>query len=485
MSVDLGNKAIIIRDEITEGANTAERVGEWMVLCNDEKADSDVVVFLPEFTDLAQRCIKLADIPIILTSANFINATLDGAHKPSPNASRLLSSYLEVGAAQKITASVNSTYQLIIDTFDPQKDWIAWSSAAWLQSTSLDSKGAFYYTIRVMRKDGANLLPAEINNANLQVTLQIVEGIKPAVSYDEFRETINDITGDVGNYAYNGSRIILKNEIHKFDVSLWKTFPQEATNFLGSSIAIYNNYLFEIEEGVRVKVVNMATKEVDYIFQMEVMNNNHANNANFSNIFYDSSDEYPLLFVSRCDKIGGRECLIYRIQNINGVWTGTHINSIFTDLNPNNWGDSWTIDNKHGYIYHYITLYGDYMIKDGNKCRMTGWRLPSRDEIISGNNITLLGADSITSFDFDYCVLQGACVNNGLIYLMAHNGGDPTLHPFGIWVFDPILGRRISIVPHQRKEPEGIAIYNEKLYWHGRTSNTTTEIPVAIYEYIF
>lgn len=36
MSTDLRNKAIIIRDETVEGANTAERVGGWMVNASDE-----------------------------------------------------------------------------------------------------------------------------------------------------------------------------------------------------------------------------------------------------------------------------------------------------------------------------------------------------------------------------------------------------------------------------------------------------------------
>lgn len=36
MSIDLINKAIVIRDEVIEGANTAERVGQWMVQAAEE-----------------------------------------------------------------------------------------------------------------------------------------------------------------------------------------------------------------------------------------------------------------------------------------------------------------------------------------------------------------------------------------------------------------------------------------------------------------
>lgn len=38
MSTDLKNKAIVIRDETVEGANTAERVGGWMVQSVEELA---------------------------------------------------------------------------------------------------------------------------------------------------------------------------------------------------------------------------------------------------------------------------------------------------------------------------------------------------------------------------------------------------------------------------------------------------------------
>lgn len=50
MSTDLKNKAIIIRDETVEGANTAARVGEWMVQANDEKADNSIA-FSGEITN--------------------------------------------------------------------------------------------------------------------------------------------------------------------------------------------------------------------------------------------------------------------------------------------------------------------------------------------------------------------------------------------------------------------------------------------------
>ncbi len=40
MSQDLRDKAIVIQNETIEGANTANRVGSWMVQCNDEKVDS-------------------------------------------------------------------------------------------------------------------------------------------------------------------------------------------------------------------------------------------------------------------------------------------------------------------------------------------------------------------------------------------------------------------------------------------------------------
>lgn len=69
MSTDLRNKAIIIRDETAEGANTAERVGNWMVQANDEKADNSIA-FSGTYTDADEiKTYGIYRIPQTSTSA--------------------------------------------------------------------------------------------------------------------------------------------------------------------------------------------------------------------------------------------------------------------------------------------------------------------------------------------------------------------------------------------------------------------------------
>lgn len=425
-----------------------------------------------DYINLAEKCLVSVTNEIIVDSTQFINATLNAAHQPSANETRLLSRYLFVGTNISLSVSVNSGYRVILDLFNNLQQWIRFNSETWMQSASLDLTGGFCYTIRVMKVDGNNISPSDIENSGLKVVLTDVPTSEPAAPY-------NLIFGN-GDRQYVGEKVNLKPVQYNFSSSLWKSFPQADTYYLGSSLAIYNNKVFCIEENGKGTILEYTTRNVWGTLTYGQLPN-HANNANFSDTFFDISDTFPLLYLSRCQAGTDMECFVYRFLNDGtGVWNGNLIQTITTDVNPGGYDLSWTIDNDNKILYAYTYLYGNWSQPNNNRCIFYGWKLPDISE-----DILLLKEDALLSFEIPFNILQGACVHNGLIFLNAHGGGYDIKPSQGIWVIDPRLGRIISNIPPQPKESEGIAIYNGMLYWQGRISNTTTNKPQDIYEYVF
>lgn len=278
-------------------------------------------------------------------------------------------------------------------------------------------------------------------------------------------------------YSDNEEEILIFSPT-KYKVNIWKNFVQSESYYLNQSLAIYDDHVFEIEENGRIVILDFQSKEVIGHCMMDIIKN-HANNANFSNIFYKKNDRFPLLYISRCQK-QFHECLVYRIFQDENYWDTQLIQSINTDVNPLNYALSWTIDNTNKIIYCYTYTNGDYNIHQNNNCVIYGWKLPEINQ-----NITLLKENTIQSFEMPYCVQQGAFIHNGLILLNAH-GQTHIGTEFGIWAIDPISGERIWRIPSpSQKELEGISMYNNKLYVSSRTSNNTNLFPLTIYEYEF
>lgn len=286
-----------------------------------------------------------------------------------------------------------------------------------------------------------------------------------------------DDNNDFSDIIYYDTNEALAFKPTKCKVNNWKDFVQSENYYLNQSLAIYNNYVLEVEEGGRIVILDYKTKDRIGICMMDITDN-HANNANFSNIFYEKSDKLPLLYISRCKK-EFHECLIYRIYQDENSWNAQLIQSIKTDVNPSNYALSWTIDNDNKIIYCYTYTNGDYDIYEKNNCIFYGWELP---EI--GQNITLLKENNIRSFEIPYCIQQGAFIYNGLILLNAH--GHTHIGPdFGIWAINPTSGKKVWKITPPSKELEGICMYNNKLYTSNRISNQKELIPLTIYEYEF
>lgn len=319
--------------------------------------------------------------------------------------------------------------------------------------------------------------------------------LKPVTPLQSFAALQNTVLGE-GPNTYIGEKLNLAKinpQINKCTRTLWKDFnstdipdlPQYRFNE-NQSIAIYNGYMFLFNNAGTGAVVDYSTKEIIASFTSGATSQNHQNSAQFTDYFYDSSDEFPLLLQSQMfeNHPGGSnndKCFVYRITRSNDEFTFTLINTIVYDHET--YGVSWCYDQGMGKLYGICFYNGSYNVSNNNPIHVIGFDMPSKADVIAGNQITLTDDDVKSHAVIDHAVIQGAFAYQGTIFLgiqyypYVTNGSC-------VWAIDPLEGRvKSEITLVNSWEPEGVAIYNEHMYVtqrHGSDSENTN--PLRVYE---
>lgn len=300
------------------------------------------------------------------------------------------------------------------------------------------------------------------------------------VYYSEIEELQGSETG---NTEYTGEKVSLTYEsqkTHLCNSTIWKEYTTDNIDanidsnkvfYLNQSMTIYGDYVFFFSENGGGAVASYATKELLSEFDSLPTTLQHHNSAQFSDIFYEDSDEFPLLFVSRCGNAAYRtgaydydEMLIYRIQRQDNAFTFTLVNSI--KLDAQTYGTSWGVDNIRHRLYVAGPRNGNWQVPEGNVTDFWAFNEPTKAEIISGTEIVLHSSEALAYFRNDYFTLQGCAVNNGIYYCGVSAGTQY------VWAVDVMRGRILSKIPMLiNNEIEGVAIYNNKLYTSHKTSD--------------
>lgn len=260
--------------------------------------------------------------------------------------------------------------------------------------------------------------------------------------------------------------------------------------FHGGLCAVYGlEKKLKVPVGVfRLASYNIGTPDWRYI--------NHANQAMFSNTFFEAGDEFPLLFVTtgnsgEADDDGfiGR-CAVERIRHTeNGfsselvqtiIYNNKGIESIRFESPCWGWPASFT-DGKFYYIFsaRYRTTKACKEFADRNAYIITKFRLPD----ISDKKVILMPSDILDQFTapFNIGFTQGGTLKNGKIYYLFGAGNND--YPNAMRIYD--LERHeergnldLSEAIMGNEEPECCAFYGERLLF-----NTNTGTP-TIYEII-
>ena len=305
-----------------------------------------------------------------------------------------------------------------------------------------------------------------------------------------------------GKDEYLGEKIILTNNNpakQRFDFNLWlnlmsENIPELADYNLyrNQSMTIYKNYVFLFQERGTGIVIDYSSKAILSEFTVQPVANQHQNSTQFTDIFYDAADEFPLLINSRCGNSNYSsgvhdldEAQIYRVQKDDEeVFTFTLINTI--KLNAITYGLSWGVDNENKKIYATGNMNGNWSVRVDNPLHYWVWDMPAKDKIISGSPIVLQPSAALSHMMVPFAVFQGLTINGGLIYEAVQEiVNNQAVNK--LWVVDMSKNRILSKVPLEAEyEPEGVAIYNEKLYVSQKKGNDTEALnPVKIFELVF
>lgn len=309
---------------------------------------------------------------------------------------------------------------------------------------------------------------------------------------------VNAIKLNVSKYSadtenlYFGDKIVLNNDSttqHSVNITLWKDFVGDEIPSLASyslhlnqSMTIYGGYVFLFSPGI-CTILDYSTKNIVGSCNYEPASHQHANSAQFTDMYYASDDEFPLLLLSRCGNSasgsGYDECLIYRITRSESTFTMTLVN----DIMPNfaTYGASWGIDNNTGLLYMSTTINGTWQVTENNPIMFSAYKMPTLTEILSSNEILIDKDDVIAKMLIPHYTLQGMAVNGGIIYTgITYNGHN-------VWAAD-IWNNRVKskIKLTSNYEVEGVAVYDGKIYVSQKIGTDTEAVnPCKIYELSF
>lgn len=344
--------------------------------------------------------------------------------------------------------------------------------------------------IMVVKGTDTEYVPSDPNVYGIY-TDGVLKAVAPLKSFADLQ---NRIIG-VGQNTYIGEKISLSKidqTVNKCDRSLWKDFNSTDTPGLSQyrldqhqSLAIYNGHVFLFNNAGTGAVVDYNTKEILSSFTCGETTKNHQNSAQFTNYFYDPSDEFPLLLQSQMqyNQSGSNndKCFVYRIIRDGNNFTFTLINTI--SYNHETYGVSWCCDNATGTLYGVCLYNGSYDVANNNPIHILSFDMPSLAGISSGTPITLNELDIKTHAVIDHAVIQGAFYYNGMLFLSMQHYPYVT-NGSCIWVIDPRQGRiKSEITLVNSWEPEGVAIYNERIYVTQRRGNDSENVnPLRIYE---
>ena len=224
--------------------------------------------------------------------------------------------------------------------------------------------------------------------------------------YSEDTLTSSDTTY---NTYYKGDELHLSdgsmsNHRHGCNINLWASYNITDNTDIDAyyyaysqGLAAWGGYLFNLceSDGTHndIQVIEMSTKQVVSAVTLDSPSHpNHKNTAFFSDIYYDDSDEFPLLFSSRCSGNGSSEdydqCTIYRVVRDGTTFTYTYVNKI-TVSGSTTYGIGYAFDRNRRLLYASAPTKGNWTVTTNNPVVHWVFNMPSTSAILSGVAITL------------------------------------------------------------------------------------------------
>lgn len=222
--------------------------------------------------------------------------------------------------------------------------------------------------------------------------------------------------------------------------------------------AAYGDYLFQFQDhNAAVLIYNLAKKCFIKKITLTPNNNNHCNQASFSDIFYEEKDIFPLLYVSGSSQGTYSHVQVYRITFEED---SIEIGQIQEIILPKKTNDNWVsytcsiIDNENHYLYAYASNASTRIIK---------FNIPDfHQETVKLYDNDILDFTLLEHIDHQ----QGGIIRNGIFYMIfgVPGWGDTVwLRLFNLETKTEIARYNLSEKDF-KGEPESIFFYNNELY---------------------
>lgn len=243
-----------------------------------------------------------------------------------------------------------------------------------------------------------------------------------------------------------------------YGVKISKYMGQSSSGGSVQGAAAYGEYLFQFQDhNEAVYIYNLANKSFIKKIELTPNSNNHCNQLSFSDLFYDKTDFFPLLYVSGSRTATYNQIQVYRITGKNENIDIEQIQEIILPpRNDTNWV-SWTcsiIDNENRYLYAYASNASTRLIK---------FEIPDfHPKIVKLTDSDILGFIPIDHIDHQ----QGGIIKNGIFYMIygVPSWGDKVwLRIFNLETKTETVRFNLSECKF-KGEPEGLFFYNNELF---------------------
>ena len=270
-------------------------------------------------------------------------------------------------------------------------------------------------------------------------------------------ESLEKTISGIGSHYYQGEKVILDD--NSFDSEIIGTLSSGTSSRQGG--AIFGDHLFQFHNTLATIVVyNLKTGKNVQILNLTANSNNHAGSGGFGNEFYNSSDPFPILYISSMNE---KKVYGYRITGAEGSWSIELVQTISFDF-------AWyipniAIDRENNMIVIFGYTKNSWSDSNNNLSVITSCVLPS----LTDGDVTLTEFSNARKIPFIYAE-QGAFARLGKLYLSYGN----TISKCGMHVIDYISGITVSHAPFEsigNFEPEAFAFYESNIIMTDQNGN--------------
>lgn len=266
-----------------------------------------------------------------------------------------------------------------------------------------------------------------------------------------------------GTVSYYGQKIDVSK---KFYIPLYyMSFKITSSNSVQGG-AVYGDYYIQFtDKQSNFTVIDLKNRKVVQDTALTPVDTYHCNNVNFSDIFYDENDVFPLLYVSM-ENIAEHKVLVYRLVGNVGEITLQLIQTITFDApeSCNVYYPNACIDTDNGLLIQIGYTTNSYQKSDTNKIIFNTFNLPS----LSNSNVSLPDNEKIDSFTLPSLhATQGSFVLDGKIYQVYGITDEKWIK-----VIDISTGKIVTSIDLNNQntiigEQETLFVWNNELYTVG------------------